>query len=64
MNSDAIFLEKGNPIGQPIEAIKTVDYLTDFLRLTKGEEAVLPMSDVFSSSRVTLEIQKLADLND
>lgn len=64
MNSDAIFLEKGNPIGQPIEAIKTVDYLTDFLHLTGGEEAILPMSDVFSSSRVTLEIQKLADLND
>lgn len=42
-------------------AVKT-DYLTDFYKLVKGEnDVVLPMCDVFESTRSTLKIQEFAN---
>ena len=38
------------------------DYLTDFLRVVRGEEnVILPMADVFAATRATLLLQKKAD---
>ena len=61
INSDALLFEKGNPTGIKIEPAETVDYLTDFLALVSGEDAVLPMSEVFASTRKTLEIQQISN---
>lgn len=62
MNTDAVYYEKGNPEQHVLENKKTVDYLTDFYRLTQGEkDVVLPMQDVFSSTRLTLLTQVMAD---
>ena len=36
--------------------------MSDFLRLTRGEEnVILPMEEVFTSTRNTLLVQKAAD---
>ena len=62
MNTDALFYEKGNPTPKVIEPKSGIDYLTDFKALTEGGEVVLPMSDVFASTRTTLNAQRNADL--
>lgn len=36
------------------------DYLTDFYELVSGRAGVLPMADVFSATRLTLEVQRSA----
>lgn len=36
------------------------DYLTDFYELISGRAGVLPMEDVFSATRLTLEVQRSA----
>ena len=36
------------------------NYLTDFLRVVKGEKAILPISEVIESTRATLTIQSKA----
>ena len=62
LNCEALFFENGKKEGLTIEKIETPDYLTDFLNLTEGKDVILPTKDVFSSTRITLEIQKNADL--
>lgn len=64
LNSDATFFEKGDPTGKAIEEIETTDYLSDFLALVNGGSVILPMDEVFASTRATLEIQKKADMRD
>ena len=64
MNSDAVFYEKGNPVGTVIESVAVPDYLTDFISLTNGCDVILPMSEVIASSRATLMIQKNADFGE
>ena len=62
MNSDVTLFEKGNREPQIIGNKKTTEYLTDFLRLVNGEkEVILPMEEVFASTRITLTAQKVAD---
>ncbi len=40
----------------------SVDYLTDFTNLVEGkEDVIVPMSEVFASTRATLKIQQFAD---
>jgi predicted dehydrogenase len=64
MNTDAVFFEKGKTAGEIIENGTVTDYLSDFALLVEGKANVLPMKDVFSATRCTLEIQKEADLAD
>jgi hypothetical protein len=40
---------------------KGENYLSDFIKVVNGEKAVLPMSEVISSTRATLEIQRKAN---
>ena len=62
MNTETLFYEKGKLIAEKIEDISTIDYLTDFLALINGEkDVVLPMQEVFNSTRVTLETQKFSN---
>ena len=58
----AYYYVKGNGEPIPLEEGETDNYLTDFLRVVKGEEGqILPMSEVISSTRATLEIQQKAN---
>lgn len=62
MNAPTLFYEKGKAEARVIENVATVDYLTDFLALMRGEkDVVLPMEEVFRSTRVTLLVQQMAD---
>ena len=62
MNTETSFFERGKTKKERIENQKTVDYLTDFLRLVKGEKGViLPMEEVFHSTRLTLLAQRKAN---
>ena len=61
INTDAKLFEKGNPNGELIPAVSGIDYLSDFLALAEGGEVVLPMSEVFASTRATLKAQAVAD---
>ncbi len=64
MNGETAFFEKGKKEKQVIEDISTDDYLTDFNRLVNGEKGViLPMEEVFKSTRYTLKIQKESEKN-
>ncbi len=52
---------KGNPNPQIIKGENPeCDYLTDFLKMVNGEDAILPMEDVFYATRKTLMMQKKA----
>lgn len=59
----AVFYEKGQK--EPIlleNRAPAADYLTDFLRVVRGEtDVILPMADVFAATRATLLLQKKAD---
>lgn len=59
---DILFYERGKkePVLLP-EVPPTTDYMTDFLHLCQGESVLLPMEDVFRSTRNTLLVQKMAD---
>ena len=61
----ALYYVKGQVEPIALEDGKGENYLTDFLNVVNGEKSVvLPMSEVLSSTRATLEIQKKAnDLN-
>ena len=61
MNEDAVYFEKGNAEKQTLALKETVDYLTDFYNLVQGAPCVLPMQDVFASTRLTLTVQQKAD---
>ena len=62
INGDTLFYEKGKTEGKKIEDLPTVDYLTDFLALVNGEkDVILPMEEVFKSTRLTLLTQRVAD---
>lgn len=55
----AFYYVKGNSQPIPLEEADADNYLTDFLRIVKGEDnQILPMSEVISSTRATLEIQR------
>ena len=60
---DILFWKKGCKEVQVLEEIAPeADYMTDFLRLVRGEEnLILPMADVFAATRNTLTIQAEAD---
>lgn len=59
----AVFYKKGKK--EPVELASVqpaTDYLTDFLRVVNGEtDVILPVEDVFASTRATLLLQKKAD---
>ena len=56
---------KGEKAPRILEEKPVGDYLTDFLKVVNGDQdAVLPMKDVFKSTRETLLIQKAADDDD
>ena len=58
----AFYYVKGNSEPIPLEEGEADNYLTDFLRVVRGESGqILPMSDVISSTRSTLEIQNKAN---
>ena len=61
MNEDIVYFEKGNAEKQTLALKETVDYLTDFDRLVQGEPCILPMQDVFNSTRWTLTVQQKAN---
>ncbi len=59
---DILFYEKGRKEGEVIPEVQPdVDYMTDFLRLVRGDEVILPMEDVFAATENTLLIQAVAD---
>ncbi|MBR2322285.1 MAG: Gfo/Idh/MocA family oxidoreductase [Clostridia bacterium] len=60
----AFYYVKGNESPIPLEEFDVGDYLTDFLRVVNGEDnQILPMSEVLSSTRATLEIQRRSNDN-
>ena len=62
LNGDVVLYRKGQAAGEILAPQKTTDYLSDFLALTRGEtDVVLPMEEVFRSTRATLLIQRFAD---
>ncbi len=46
------------------KAVAPVDFLSDFLALTKGEKSVLTTEEAISSTRDTLKIQKFSEKQD
>ncbi len=61
----AFYYVKGVADPIPLEEVDADNYLTDFLRVVNGEEnQVLPMSEVLSSTRQTLEIQAKSNKNE
>ena len=60
---DMLFWQKGCKEAQILAEVQPeADYMTDFLRLVRGEEnVILPMDEVFTATRNTLTIQKYAD---
>ena len=58
-----VFYKKGQKEPVELAAVQpAADYLTDFLRVVRGEEnVILPMADVFAATRATLLLQKKAD---
>ena len=61
VEKSATYYVKGNVAPIPLEDGQGENYLTDFLKVVKGEKCVLPMSEVISSTRATLEIQQKAN---
>ena len=61
LEKSANYYVKGNPTPIPLEDKKGENYLSDFIKVVNGEKAVLPMSEVISSTRATLEIQQKAN---
>ena len=62
LNGEVTLYRKGQKEGEILTPQATTDYLSDFLSLTRGEEGViLPMEEVFRSTRATLLIQRFAD---
>lgn len=62
LNGDVLLHRKGCTEGEILAPQKTIDYLTDFLALTRGEEGViLPMEEVFASTRATLLAERHAN---
>lgn len=59
---DILFYGRGakEPIVVPEIAPQT-DYMTDFLHLCQGENVILPMEEVFRSTRNTLMVQEFAN---
>ena len=55
----AFYYVKGQVDPIPLEEFDIDDYLTDFLRVVNGKDnQILPMSEVLSSTRATLEVQE------
>ena len=63
VKKDILFYGKGAKEPVILEEVRPdADYMTDFLRLVRGEEnVILPMEDVFTATRNTLLVQKAAD---
>ena len=62
LNGEAALFEKENKEKQILENKPAVNYLTDFHRLVNGgKDVVLPMEEVFGSTRLTLLTQSAAD---
>jgi len=64
-DKELTYYEKGKTEGitVPLKAQRT-DYVSDFLDLVAGkEDVIVPMEDVFASTREALTIQKFADKN-
>ena len=60
--SDPVWYKKGDPAPRPLPEVETpVNYLTDVLKMMRGEDCVLSMQEVFDSTRATLTIQAAAD---
>ena len=59
-----VYYLAGDPDPHELEEAMVSTYLDDFLKMLNGEEdVILPMDDVLSSTRKTLEIQGYADQN-
>lgn len=59
-----VYYLAGDPTEHKLEEVEAGTYLDDFLKMLKGEaDVILPMSEVISSTRSTLEIQNFADHN-
>ena len=65
VKKDILFYGRGAKEPVVLEEVRPdADYMTDFLRLVRGEEnVILPMEDVFTATRNTLLVQKAADEN-
>ncbi len=61
---DILFWKKGEKDAVVLAEVEPeADYMTDFLRLVRGEEdVILPMEDVFAATENTLRIQAAADM--
>ncbi len=60
---DSFYYVKGNSEPVLLESVEPkTDYLTDFYNLTQNKkDVILPMEDVFSATRTTLQIQEVAN---
>ena len=59
-----VYYLAGDPTPHALEEAFAGTYLDDFLKMLKGDaDVILPMSEVISSTRSTLEIQNFADHN-
>ena len=62
--TEGVYYLAGDPTPHALEEVEVGEYLDDFLGLLDGaKDVILPMSDVLSSTRKTLEIQKFSDEN-
>lgn len=62
LSKDLVFYKKGSSVPTVLpDKEPDSDFLSDFLNIVSEKEACLPMKDVFSSTRIALEIQSAAD---
>lgn len=62
--NEGVYYLEGDPAPHILEKLDAGSYLDDFLKMVNGDEnVILPMSDVFSSTKETLEIQSYANEN-
>lgn len=60
--NEPVWYKKGDPAPRPLpEAEAPVDFLSDVLAMMRGESCILPMQDVFDSTRAALTVQAAAD---
>jgi hypothetical protein len=62
--NEGIYYLEGDPTPHILKKLDAGTYLDDFLKMVHGDEnVILPMSDVFFSTKETLEIQSYANEN-
>ena len=60
-NTEGVYYLAGDPEPHALREVDAGEYLEDFLKMLNGKSAILPMSDVFASTKKTLEIQSVAN---